>query len=624
MRQNKDIEFNIKALTNFDDQHWRVDWFGYLRYFDKNGVRRSEPLIDVYLSPFKKTPSSNSLNYKTSTVFEDPNRVQVPVSYLRLLRLGDVWHRGKRVALPHSESMLECFPNLDISGVTTQTLHAGAKSTHGNYVLPFPFHPYHGKATQTYCEVVTVGEDLLLVVPHYVILQAYFSSSQYVFQQLFKFGLQFDSIYDPAKSFINPDGSAFLHLKKWTHDAAASEVARMAFDPTAYQVVRMMSQHFAVQEVNAEPVRPKAAFPFKGKTNLEVYGKWCPLDFNDENRKAFVVYDILSCSASYPFSQLEYFRDNPGDKDPLGRSTHPSDRKTIGYQKPKPRVSTSSELEMHPGEEPSNKLDELETEARSGATFSDLTEKLVEKKRVQAHQSQVDNNAHQKVEDVSQGNTGEGESRGQVAPIDFQLPKSEYEGKFVFKEPVCRLALFQEVIKKLQQAPHVTKTEFIPIFEELGHHQGLYSFFPVTYTETGRKSTWQYINYFKGFTKSGKEQYCHRRALVAKLSLSSGDDILLAEAERRKFKVENGWVELDDTSVFLSITRSTESYTGYELARCLESSSEERGRWQPFPAGRSIKCLSVKHPQHTTIASGEYVDRQVAILERHIAVPTSH
>lgn len=614
-------EFSINSLTNFDDKYWRVDWFGYLSYEDDSGKRRSEPLVDIYLSPFREFPTSGSLNYKYSTDLKQTNVIQVPVSYLRVIRLGDVWHNGKRVPLDYSEKMREKFSSVTITPESAYTSIAGAKGKLDDNLLPFTHHPYHGKATKVHCEFVKLDEGNILVFPHYILLQAYFSKSQYVFQQLFKFGLQFDSIYDPSQSYLRNDGHAYILLKKWTHDIAAPEVARLAFDEVAAKVVRGLSENLSLQCVNNRPVSPKLKFPFEGETTLDVYGKWCPLA---SGRKVFIVYDILSCDASYPFSSLEYFRDNPGDENPLNPSTQGENNKDTHLQgRPKPKVPEVGNVDMRPSSEPKSNIDELLVEGRAGTIFNDLTNKYIDKRRQKAHLGDSSPTVYQPfVDGLEGGNTGEGDTQGVSAPVDFQLPQNEFENKFIFKDKICRLSLFKNVIGALQQLPYVTNYEFIPLFSELGHQHSPDSFFPITYTDSGRKSTWQYINYFKGFTASGKEKYKHRRALIAKLSLSSGLDVFLIEAERRKYKIQNGWVELDDTSIFLSIAHSANTYTSYELATCLTKCSKERGSWQPFSLERSIKCIPIKHPQHITISSGDYVRRQVAIIERHISEKT--
>lgn len=530
-----------------------------------------------------------------------------------------MWHKGSRVKVSRSKSMLETFKNIDINKHTTRTLRAGSKNERGSYILPFSYHPYHMKATQSYCEVIKLTRGRTVIVPHYVILQAYFARSQYVFQQLFKFGIDFESIYDPSKSYLAPDGDAFILLKKWTHDAASTEVARMAFDPVAQNAVKNMSQQFAAQQANSEPVRPKTSFPFEGRTTLKVFGKWCPLNSGKSSHQVFVVFDILSCSAQYPFNKLEYFRDNPGDKLKSLGSSKRKDNSSSNYQKPKPKVTSS--LEVMPDQEPSNRLDELELEARQGTVFHDLTGKTIEKKRTQPHKDELDNQVSLKSEDVQSGNTGEGDSHGIVAPVDFQLVQNEYEDRFTFKYKICRLELFLSVLQKIRLSIDVESVTPIQAFSSLGQHSNIYSFFPTTYSKNGRASTWQFINYFKGSANYCSKKPIFRRALIARINLHSGDELILAEAERRVNRTADGWIEQDSTSVFLAITKKKQSNVStYQISRLLEHSCLGRGVWTTSAEWLQAITYSVKHPSNTSIADGSYVDRQIGIIENKVGI----
>lgn len=608
--------FNINALTNNDDRYWRIDWFGYLRYFDRHGQKRSEPLVDVFLSPFEKTPDKASVNYKSSTKFDLPNVARVPVSYLRVLRLGDVWRHGRRVHLGHYEMMRERFDDLVIDSETTTTMQAGSKDKMGEYIVPFSHHPYHGKATQIYCEVINLPNGNIVVVPHYVILQAYFSSSQYVFQQLFKFGLQFESIYDPYESYIEPDGSAYISLKKWTHDVAAAEVARMAFCPHARKAVSRISMNLALQQVNQETIRPKSAFPFEGRTNLDVYGKWCPL--GNSKREVFVVYDILGCTAPYPFSSLEYFRENPGDLGPEDTTSKPDWNDTSGYNKPKPKPPSDGDTELQPDEETTNTLEELELAGRRGTQFSDLLEKEIEKKRQKPHKEKGSRRHQQSTEEISVGNTGEGDLNGMVAPVDIQLPEGEFKDKYVFDNRICRLTLFLELIGSIRSMSRVTNVEFVQVFPELGDGKGIYSFFPKTYTMSGRTSTWQYINYVKGITQLDSTKYQHRRAIIAKITVIDDFEVYLIETERRTCAVDNGWVELDSTSLFLAVSGAQDPISNYQLSQLVEDCSDNRGTWDLNLLGISVKSFSIKHVSNTSILSENHLVRQVALFEKYM------
>ncbi|CAM4210163.1 hypothetical protein [Pseudoalteromonas ostreae] len=612
--------FNINELTNYDSQYWRVDWFGYLSYEDSSGQRRSEPLVDIYLSPFFYRPTPNKLNYKLSTNKHKVNRVQVPISYLRVIRLGDVWHQGKRFPLPYSSKMREKFRSVVISPEFTYTATAEAKGKLGDHLLPSTHHPYHKLASNVHCEFVKVDEDNLLIFPHYVLLQAYFSSSQYVFQQLFKFGLQFNSLYDPTQSYIRNDGHAFILLKKWTHDSAAPEVARLAFDEVAAKAIRRLSEGLSLQNINKSPISPKLTFPFQGKTTLDVYGKWCPLS---SKRRVFIVYDILSCNANYPFASLTYFRNNPGDKKPVktpppsgkGKGTPPR-----GRPKPPPK---EKDIDLHPDSEPRSNVDDLLVEGRAITQFPDLMDKSIEKKRQKDH---LDENSTvgpvSSDDDLTGGNIGDGDTHGTAVPICFIPPflDQEHKNKYKFSEKLCRLDLFSQLLNELSNCARITNTEIISIYNNLGKEDGNHSYFPTTYLESGKTSTWQYIHYIKelGFIANGDEKYRHRRAIIAKLTVANSITVFLAEAERRIVKVTEGWIELDKTAIFLALDRNEDSISKFHLQNLLSQSAEERGKWDHTQLPSNVESWSLRHAANDSIESGDYVHRQKNLIEKRL------
>ena len=604
-------EFNLNALTSYDRNYWRVDWFGYLNYFDEQGGRRSEPLVDVFLSQFKRPPNSASLKFKNSTLFENTTKVQVPVSYLKVLRLGDVWHNGARIPLTHDKSMRATFSHLHIDDTNTQTLISSAYIGDKNYILPFSHHPYHSSATKTYCEVITLPNGNLIVIPHYVILQAYFSTSQYVLTQLFKFGLDLGSIYDSHSSYIDDEGKAFVLLKKWTHDKAAPEVARIAFDKQAYRAVSGISKQFVLQENRNEPIRPKTKIPFSGVTNLDVFGKWYPI----QDKMAFVVYDILGCTASYPFNVLEHFRDNPGDKGE--NNTQLPQKLSDGGRpnKPKPKPINGHNIELKPENEPSNQIDELELMSREGTRFPDLMDKKITKQRQQPHKSEGNIKGSPHFVDVSEGNTGDGDSKGTSAPVNFVSSLNEEDNRYIFDERICRLALFNRLLQYLKNRSRVQEVNFIQVNENLGPPSSHYSYFPKTYSMSGRASSWQYINYTKG-ARTENVRFIHRKAIIAEIGITNGKYIYLVETERRCVEVANGWVELDSPSLFLATSDSANMISAYQFETLLEQCCSDRGSWNHEVLPNYIQSFSIKHPSNAAL--DEYPQRQASIIEKYI------
>ena len=243
-----------------DDGYWRVDWYGNLTY--ENGHKRfSQPCIDVYLSKLKKEPNEIALNYKNSTEFKKQKKIKLPIEYLVVLRLGDIWRKGKLVKSPKYKKIEK---SVLINSSTCHTIMAGSKNEDDDYYINFSHHPYHKEATNTFCEVISLsGTNDIIVVPHYVIAQTYFSRSSYVFSQLFTHGLTFDTFYDGSKSEHVRDGISFIHLKTKVHDIAAPEVARIAWDKFANNAVGMISKTFALQSANEWPITLKTKFPFE-------------------------------------------------------------------------------------------------------------------------------------------------------------------------------------------------------------------------------------------------------------------------------------------------------------------------------------------------------------------------
>lgn len=300
------VEFKILDLTNNDDNYWRIDWFGTLSYFDGRGQRRSEPLVTVYLSKLYYSPWKSNINYKSSTDYWNPHVVSVPIEYLKVLYIGDIWHHGKLVMSPKYEEYN--YASI-ITPQNTSTILASSKDKSGDYYVSFERHPYHNKAPYTFCEVVSLNFGKRLIFPHWVILQAYFSSCSFVFRQLFQFGLQLNTLYDPNKSSLE-EGNGKIQLKKWVHDLGAPELARIAWDKSARNAYTMVSANLAINKSNNKPLTPKTKFPFSDHTEMTVKGKH--LQDTGSEDDPFIVFGILSCSAKYPYNQLSLVRDNPG------------------------------------------------------------------------------------------------------------------------------------------------------------------------------------------------------------------------------------------------------------------------------------------------------------------------
>lgn len=611
--------FDINSLTNFDDRFWRIDWFGYLSYHDETGDRRSTPLVDVYLSPLVSRPEHvRTFNSKKVSDYQNSRKVTVPVGYLTILRLGDIWHKGRLYHRPDYQQLTA--NNLDIDAKNTETLRVSKRQSNGQHLVPYSHHPYHMAAPSAYCEVFYYG-SAKVIVPHWVILQAYFSHCSYLFTQLFRFGLELNSIYSLKDSFIK-DGHGYLQIKKRVHDIAALDVARIAWDSAANKAYSMVSYNLAMANNNHWPITPKSQFPFTGKTSLTLKGKYLAQEQDDTNSRTFFAFQILSCTAEYPCDELTFYRDNPGKVDdaPVSSPKHsPENRKPRNI----PRIKNT--VELTPNQEPDNDLENLILSVQETTKLLGTAKVKVEKKYKNLSSTNTPRpSINQK--DVNTANTGEGSPHGDGAPTEFtQSSEGDEKNKkelFLFPSKICRLEIFRRVCQKLTSFKNLKGVSFININGHLLKSSGDYSYFPKTLTPTGRDRTWRYLDYIKGSDSTKAQQ---RRALIAHIVMDNAS-LYVIEVERRMTESadKKGWVELDNIAM-LSLHSNTEmAIETKALEQLFLTCAEESGTWLDRNARPSIygfEIKTIKHPENETILTPEIHDQRIiSVLESALGV----
>ncbi|MDC5821888.1 hypothetical protein OPW19_18930 [Vibrio europaeus] len=595
----------IQDLTNNDNNYWRIDWFGNLSYFDHTGNRRSQPLVDIYLSRLHSAPWKTDFNYKSATAYKQQRKVTFPVGYLAKLQIGDVWRQGSYVMTP--EYSVISTGATHISSQETITCRANHKKADGYHLIPFDRHPYHSKATNVFCEVVKLSNGTQLVFPHWVLLQTYFTSCPFLFTQLFQFGVQLDTLYDKDKSQLD-GGLGRIHLKKWTYDSGASDIARIAWDPHARHAYTMVSNYLAICSSNRWTTTPKTKFPFFDLTNLTVRGKHLPCS---KGEPSFIVFEILDCTADYPFETLLLDRDNPGS---IGRKKHTSKPSSAAQNHSPLKVPRAdNRLDLLPDHEPNSEFDNLSIAARPRALLSGLSGKLISKIQHEAPDPST-SGVSTISKNVDTGNSGTGWSNGEGAPIRFIRSTTEQLRKsaFIFNYPICRLSIFRRVIEHLARKKCVKSTKFIPVNANLGNIEGDYSFFPDTFTTSGRKRKWRYIGYVKGSESTNNRL---RKALVAEI-LTEDTYLYIIEIERRVAPCEgSGWVELDDAAMLLIYSsKSKTPLQEHSLKALLEQCAKQSGIWFRRDQDRLIDSYlakPIKHPEKQTISSPEKHDRDM-------------
>lgn len=290
---------SIPYLTP-DDRPWRIDWFGEL-LFPGGTNRRTQPCVRVVVSPVICDPLDND-QLLTASATDTHKQTQrwLPISMLPYVRVGDIWQHGAHIISPTYQQ--ESFTGINISRETTDFIKSGLPI--GNqYLLPLDQHPWHSRQTQSYCITVTLPNNKRIVITCIELIRFYFGSSSSLLHRLFTSQISFDHLwrnmhFDDILNHLN------LKLSDGISGAAAADIGRISCNIEAWNAARMIFNTCQKALLSDQPAYTYTGFPFTGKTDLLVSGKW--LSYGAETNSTFVVYRIYSCSYPFPFSSLRY------------------------------------------------------------------------------------------------------------------------------------------------------------------------------------------------------------------------------------------------------------------------------------------------------------------------------
>lgn len=599
--------------------YWRIDWFGSLSYFNQNGEQHSQPLVEVFISRLKSSPWELDIYNPESTAHEQQQKIVIPISYLTVLRIGDIWSASQLVHSPCYKTYTLNEGQWSTEEVTT--VKAADQISFGNYYLPWKHHPYHKSSTQTLCEKVITTNGHVVLIPSWVILQAYFSSCSFLFTQLFQFGMQFDRLYDPEKSWLEGT-SGHLRLKKWVRDSAAKTVARIAWDKKAQIATKMVSDHLAIQSSNRKYLTPKTTFPFSGSSRMKLRGRYISQAASSKSRPlVFIAWEILSCTSKPPITDLTFYRDNPGknsDSSPSSGKGMAQDitRLIPGQKKP---VTGPEGMKLVADLEPSNKFLTLNLESgRSARTLGFDTLESRKEFLPSEDEKKTDTRTIHPEEETSFGAPGTGRPNGEDTPVSFSegskvLP---HERRFRFDYPICRLSIFQRICRKIAACSSVLNLRFVSVNNHFPQPENAeFSYLPAAFTINGREKTWRKIHYRKG--KSNDDNETIRRALIAEIQLSQ-KTLYIIEVERRidKSGKDNKWVELDNIGTVVLSSSTRKFIAKSDLNKLLHLCSDQNGIWSPRKTESKINIEQfsysvVKHPSDQTVSTPDSHDTEV-------------
>lgn len=261
-------------------------------------MRGSQPEIMVHCSRLAGEPeTADWLSPKLTEPFQ--RHRSVAVGALPNFTVGAIWRHGAQECLPDYE--LERFVDVVINEDTAVLVKAGLNLNEEGFLLPLWEHPWHRECTQSYCVLVTLPDTRRLVVPCTELIRFYFGSTSALVTQLFLPDLQRKKFCVSDQSSM--EGRRRITLAKGMYGRSAEDIARLV-SPLAWRNALGLSASLLGKAVSQDKIYPKFCFPFQGTTTLEASGKW--VSFAGRERDTFVVFNLRSCTAPFPFTSLSY------------------------------------------------------------------------------------------------------------------------------------------------------------------------------------------------------------------------------------------------------------------------------------------------------------------------------
>lgn len=301
-----------------DKGSWRLDWFGEVSYPPMH-FRYAQPSVRALLSPLtSELDDHETLTGTDATDLSRQQSVWVPIGSLPLLRIGSVWREGQMALKPKYQH--GTFINLDINPRTTSFIKAGLPLDDA-YLIPLAEHPWHRKATQSYCLCVELPQGKRLLIPCLELIRFYFGSSSNLLGRLFK-GPLLEAQLWRTKQFDTASQHLHLELAPYLSGASAADIGRIALDKNAWHSAAGIYSSCVKATSQPQQVYPYTHFPFCGRTTLMATGRW--VSFAGKRNMTFVTYELLSCSHPFPFTSLSYEVDKPStSRQKQSKASHP-------------------------------------------------------------------------------------------------------------------------------------------------------------------------------------------------------------------------------------------------------------------------------------------------------------
>lgn len=438
-----------------NNQRWRIDWFGAVTYAERY-QRESQPLIEVQISEVPGDVNPNDLFCLKNDQWPTTRTVRLPVGFLPLLRIGDIWHDGRRIDSPDYD--IARFGGLWISRNEKIPIKAGLSDDEENaFYLPISHHPYHVRHTHSYCVLIKTDTHKI-VVPSVELIRFYFGSSSNLMSRIFNVPFSPENLWvgvEPGDT----GGTPKIHLSPGISGLSASDIGRIAFSAEARSAVELIGDSCITATANGEQAYPKGIFPFEGITDLVASGKWLP--FGAQERGVFLVFKLISCTYPFPFSSLRYTSERKTTSNTNTQFGGPDKNSADSHQKRFSKARQDSKLLV--GEEPdrAKKTRGLGLFAETGAQFPDLVRKPVSKVEI----DHVPTILHslKGISLISGSSVGDAGKDARIQPIDLVAAENGNIARMKESNAANTLttAVFLQLTEKLLESGRFTSVEIV-------------------------------------------------------------------------------------------------------------------------------------------------------------------
>ena len=412
------MPIKIPPIREFpkDGRIWRIDWLG--------AVHRTsdEAQIDVFLSPIKSGIEQpwRQGDFDVSQV----QQVKIGVGQIPFLTIGSLWRDRRRLRQPFGKRVT--LANVHIDATTARLVDAGASLSENpkRYLIP-PFKQAIQKsALSSQCIVIAYnGDKNAILLPVIEAIRFYYAVSTDMAHVVFNgaFQLHRNSVIDAENSgMLEGAQRMVLRLRQWLADDDGWIIGRMLAEPLAQAGAARVFDSMVRDSANRRSVFPECDLPFEGATRW--LARCIELQIGDEPKR-WLIQELISCSAPFPFEELEVIRDNDGRKAADPEGDLPEEEKKPAWSGPRKVAEISVGTEVQSQEAPLADIVVVDA-LLAGERFEALRGKQVIKTpKSECHYSSASFGQRQPTDALGTGEAASTET--DVAPLNVKWSREE-------------------------------------------------------------------------------------------------------------------------------------------------------------------------------------------------------